>query len=304
MTQTCDVCQKSFPSRGKLAAHKNRKYPCRPNATYDCDVCKKQLKSRQNLAYHKNSRECKAPEKIQVMPVEQINQQAMEKIELLTKEIDILKATVSSSNNKTTVQNISQNINQNINQNITNIVQNNIIVIAPFDSSACFSIENIDAIDLMRNVQEKGTPANISKAYRKFRDTVKKGYQATVEMVKQTHFDEQNPQLHNLLLQNLRHNEMQVFDGKDWKTVSAKNTLETLVYDKTNILIELQELFSAQFLDQHDITMKQQNLTHKYENAISALKNPDEEDRKKLVDSLVQDLKLCCYNNRKMIQRK
>jgi phage anti-repressor protein len=53
----CDLCSKSFPSKSKLLAHKNRKTPCNiVKSSYDCKLCSISFDHKSRLETHINSK--------------------------------------------------------------------------------------------------------------------------------------------------------------------------------------------------------------------------------------------------------
>ncbi len=290
MTVSCDRCKKEFDFQCRLDAHLSRKNKCRSSPFFECDRCNKQLKSKKALIYHqKESKLCKP--KVEPEPEPEPNKD--ETIKCLLEQIEELKQINAQKQEiKTTVLN-----NHGVINNVNNVV-NNIVVVLPYDSDACFQINNVDALQIIKNPTTE--VAQIPNIFRKFRNIIEKGQKAAIELIKQTHFDENNPQLHNLLLQNLRHNELKIFNGKTWQTVSARNTLEQLLYDKTNTLIEMKEIFKN--ILPKNLNMDKLGLETKFMKCAEVVNADNDEENKILIANLLNDIKLCCYNNKELIK--
>ncbi len=52
----CILCNKSFPSKSKLIAHKNRKNPCNKKESYECTDCDKIFKFKSKLEEHNKTK--------------------------------------------------------------------------------------------------------------------------------------------------------------------------------------------------------------------------------------------------------
>lgn len=316
-TYKCDKCDKIFVHKNDYNKHINKKKPCNKNnkaeetnkeiKKYQCNRCNKQFTWKYTLYRHEqkycnkdnhqnnvddsnNQNICKFCKKylsrsdslrrhISICKNKKDDDKSIEiydiiksipdpnKDEIFKKLLEMVN-TKSEHNiiNVNTTNNTTNTTNTTNNNNINNGIVNNIeIKILPYGK------EDLSYIT--------------DKDYKYF---IKKGFQSVPELVKYIHFNNCKPEYHNIYISNMRDNYIMVFDGKGWKLQNKKDVLDDMYHSKKEIL---EEKFNELYKELSESAKR------KFDRFLN-----DEQD-KKVVDNIKEDLKLVLYNNRKIPEK-
>lgn len=120
-----------------------------------------------------------------------------------------------------------------------------------------------------------------------YMNILNKGFQSVPELVKHIHFNKSKPENFNIYISNMRDSYIMVFNGNKWVLQNKKEIINDLYNSKRDMLIE-----------KYDELMKKlpEKTTRKFDRFIN-----DEQD-KKVSDSIKEELKLILYNNKNMIE--
>lgn len=242
----CPKCEKLFTRKFDCERHQAKKISCiqvekAPKIdNTQCPYCEKDYSSRTSLWGHKKI--CKQK------PIDNgILQETLKTMNLMMEKINRLESekatqnnvpttaigTVDNSQNPQNTQNIGALNNSKNNTQNANNIQN------------AQNIQNTNNIQNAQNIQNIGTQ-NIIVAFGKedltkildkiLDDITKKGYRAVPELIEHIHFNPDLPENNNIYISNARSDNVNIFNGKQWIHADKKETIQTLIDDKTAIL--------------------------------------------------------------------
>lgn len=114
------------------------------------------------------------------------------------------------------------------------------------------------------------------------------GFMAVQQLIEYIHLNENKPENMNIHLTNLKDKYLSFFDGDDWKLTGKKDFLDNLYYKNADsLLFKFQELSNE--LNKDENKKFKRFLDHR-----------DDED---IMKSIIEDIKLILYNNRKHINQ-
>ena len=229
MMHQCPTCRQCFSQKGHLAAHLNRKRPCKPI-------------------------EYTGTEELLLKKIDEIKAGFQKEIEDLRSQIAPLKQESAckpgSTNSGNTMTNNTVTNSTITNNTITTNHNNNVFVINEFGEN---DIEFLTENDLL----ELSDP---SRRYNKL----------LTHLIRKVNCNKEAPQNHNVLITNLRSDTAQIFSEGSWVTVSKKEVLEKLIFDKEK---EMESLQKSNKLDDLSIRKKMDII----DNLQACLEDDDEE---------------------------
>jgi hypothetical protein len=123
---------------------------------------------------------------------------------------------------------------------------------------------------------------NLTDIEKHLETSIKKLFLAVPTLVKKIHFNEKNPENHNLVIKNSRTKIAKVFNGKIWITMNEEQLLDELVNTYENLL----DTYATKHSPKYIIEMNN-------------IKNRDSEE--KVYEDMKVDVKYVLYDNRDMI---
>ena len=234
----CDKCKKEFKKKPDYERHKNRKFPCKQQI-YICNDCNTEFTYKSALMRHQKSR-CSNDKYEEVVLCKNNEDNDVNKIEELLREFKSTKQKMRIIEGKITdivkthnidlsdefTQNKTTNVQNNITNNITNNTQNNSINIINVINTDKSKIRKFGEEDLSYITNEE------------YLDILGKGFRSPHELVEYIHFNKNQPQNHNVYISNLRSNIARVHDGKKWIIQPLNETIDQLIDDNTDRLLE------------------------------------------------------------------
>lgn len=191
----CSVCNKTFKLKHIYTNHINRKTPC-IKQTIKCMKCNRIFISLINLQKHLNKK--KSCDNNEIYKCEFCNKQYITK----RNYTNHLKIHV----NNTQINNIN-----NTNVNITNNVNSNNII------NNYITINKFGKEDLSYLTKDK--ICNILDL----------GFQAMPELIRETHFNKNHPQNHNVYITNLNKKTILIYDGERWIVTHKENVIDDII---------------------------------------------------------------------------
>ncbi len=258
----CPNCNKLYSRKFTLTRHMD-KY-CKlsnevtnnenNNKTTQCSYCNKIFSRSDSLKRHLNI--CKTLLKFEKQK-EDIFLALVEKIEKQNDRLMILEN--ENQKLKQKINNTGSVINNiNSNNTINNNTQNIINIVAFGEEDLC-------------------------KLYdKKVKYFLRKGFQSVPALIKDTHFDKNKPEFHNVYISNLKDLYAMTYDGRKWTINYRDDVINQLFDDKQCYLInKFKELNNS--LDN--------TTTKKFKRFLN-------EDDKLIIKGIKDDIKLMLYNNR------
>lgn len=126
---------------------------------------------------------------------------------------------------------------------------------------------------------------NLKDAEKYYKEAVKKIFMAVPTLIEKIHFNENNPENHNLVIKNARTKIAKVFNGKKWTSINEEQLLDELVDTYENLL--------------NDYAMEN---NPKYITKMNIIKDRDTEE--KVNEDLKTEVKKVLYDNRSIIKIK
>ena len=179
----------------------------------------------------------------------------VEELEEKNKEIAKLKAELEKQKQTNITQNI--NINQNITQNINIVLPHN------------------------------KTKVNLTDA--EYYEIVGRYLMSIPVMIEKIHFNEKNPQNHNIYISNIKNKYAMLYDGSDWTLQNRDTAIHNLIDDNETRIEE--------WIAQEEISQKYPTAIARFEKYLS-LKEKDEN-----LTRLKEEILLMLYNKRNIIQK-
>jgi vacuolar-type H+-ATPase subunit I/STV1 len=142
------------------------------------------------------------------------NEDILEKIKNMEKEITNLKKSINTVSSNTTNNNTTNNTNSNNNINNGTIIQNNIVQINPFGK------EQIDITD---------------KQLIKF---LRKCCNSVPELINFKHFNKDMPENSNVYISNVKATHAKIFTGDKWEIRDANDIVHQLYEDNNDYLMD------------------------------------------------------------------
>jgi hypothetical protein len=271
---TCNLCLKIFKKKYNYNRHLNRKYPCKNVKLINRGVIINPLKtnfynskttiistevapiSTENIKnYKKKTKEhiCSFCS-LSFTRISSLNRHLKYRCKILYNDYnynDLIKRIEKLENTKHNHSNI------NINNNIIN---NNHINIVAFGKEDLTKISD----DIYKLIMDKG-------------------FQSIPQLIKYLHFNEKNPEYHNIFISNIRDNKVKVYNGEKC------------------ILLEDTEIFNKLYNEKSDyLEIKYDEISDKLKSSTKKkferfLNNKDDE---KHMDKIYKNIKLLLYNHR------
>ena len=251
----CEICNYNNDDKHNFSRH-----ICRKKTDFKCNGCLKYYKSKQTLNIHLTT--CKNLTKNDENEKTQEKQEKMnDKIELLSKQIEELKNII---NNKSTTNNKNTTNINNCNNNNNNI---NITIVLPHKKPDISHLTDADYYNILgRNLN------------------------AIPKIIEKIHFNDNNPQNHNIYISNIKNKYAMLYNGSEWSLQNRDETIHNLIIDNETRLED--------WLSQEDILEKYPTAMARFEKYLS-LKEKDEN-----LDKIKEEILLLLYNNRNMINGK
>ena len=244
----CSKCKKRYTRKYTLDRHIRNS--CKNNIN-KCNYCKREFRSKYSLTRHLGKCDIRLDFEKQK---EEIFNSLVAELEKQSDRLDILE----SENNKLKKHIINNVIN---NVNISNTINNtqNIVNIVAFGKEDLHKLYNENAVKFLR-----------------------KGYQSIPALVKDTHFDKNKPEYHNVYISNMKELYAITFDGRKWSINYKDDVVDQLFDDNQCFLLDkFNELNNT--LDQ--LTVRK----------FGRFKNEIDDN---IIKNIKNEIKLLLYNNR------
>ena len=201
MTYACHRCPREFDRQVELHRHLARKTPCTaddiiPTKSIQCPGCPKNFSHRSSLSRHRQV--CTGSD----LAVQELQAQ----LQNVQQQLSRLGGSVS---NTTTIIDNSVSSTVNNSNNTTNNITNINIQVNSLGYESTDELVTMSFRDLTKLL--KLTP----------------DHDSLVNMIKYVHLNRQHPENHNVQLESLESQDMQVFRNGRWKT----ETVESAIYD-------------------------------------------------------------------------
>jgi hypothetical protein len=284
----CKICNKIFNKKYQYTNHSNRKYPCKsneinkpkigsqmlsngsqmiPKTDFLCGYCNKSFSKSANLNRHiKNTCKVKKRDDENKQKIFDSLIKEMEELKHKVSEMDKLKKQIDKQEQEIIIlkkkdkNKITNSNNTNTNTNSNNINSNNNINLIAFGKE---TLDKINKQDLL--------------------DSLKKGFQATVELTKKMHFNPNIPEQHNVYTPSLKDNHSMIFDGIKWNAKPTETVIDELYDNKKAILIDCVEELNPKLND------TQQRSLERWQETL--------DDHKRIIN-VKKTCKLLLYNER------
>ena len=256
----CNRCHKEFCKKSNHTRHINRKVPCKELNDYKCDICNKEFKRKYNYDRH-IEKVCSSKSVLccdycnKIFKSKYYCNKHMKSICKLRKS-DIVCNNTNNINN-TNIVNINNNINNNININIYGFVKED------------FSKLSDNFISRILN----------------------RGFKSVENLVKYTSCNKNTPEYHNLLITNRKENLIHVFDGNKWELANKKDTLEHLIGNRLDYL-----------LDRYYELKSENKTTPAIDRKINLLQKAYDHNNEELFKRVKSQLELLLYNSKDVIK--
>lgn len=276
VTYTCEKCNKVFNQKVHYTTHLNKKNPCMPTVSiaYNelnkepltskivkekmdnnlCPYCDKTFTRKDTIVQHMKNH-CKILKQME-SERETIFQQLLtlkEQYDSLSQKVDKIEKNPTSQNG-----NIGQ-MNDNSSVNNYNIILNNFLAGAMPDGV---------------------TQAEIDKA-------LKRGFLATVELTRISHFNPKFPEYHNVYIPKINERHGMVYFDKIWKVVDRDELVDEIYNGKRDFVVNNFETFVSR-LDVY----RRKSLEKWLE---------IEDDRDEALKQTKEDIKRLLYENRHLV---
>jgi hypothetical protein len=253
----CKICKKQFNMKIIYTRHLNRKTPC-AKKEIQCKKCNRYFSSFYVLKNHLNKKKsCNNNEiyKCNFCDKQYITKRNYDKHALLH-QIDIKSNDITNNNNN--------NINIQTNSNNTTI-NNYTITINKFGSE--------DRSYLTED---------------KICSILNKGFNAMPELIKETHFNKDQPQNHNIYITNLSKKTILIYDGERWVLTSKDSIIDDLINDNEDFIITNYEELKVK------LSIEAVNRLDRF---IEAMGKPE------YLSRLQESLQLILYNYRDVVEK-
>jgi hypothetical protein len=260
----CELCNKNFKMKIDYDRHLKRKTPC-VKACIQCHKCNRNFKSLLYLRNHLNKK--KSCDNNEIYKCSHCNKQYITKQNyhkhMLLHQTEITNKDITNTDNKINIQNNNSN-NSNSNNNITMINHYNI------------SINKFGSEDRSYLTEDK------------ICSILNKGFNAMPELIKETHFNKDQPQNHNIYITNLSKKTILIYDGERWVLTSKDSIIDDLINDNEDFIITNYEELKVK------LSIEAVNRLDRF---IRELGNP------KYLSKLHESLQLILYNYRDVVER-
>ena len=242
---------------------------------YTCNLCKIQFSHKHALQYHKDKEVC----------VQKKNRLTCKYCDLQFTTTRGLKAHYTSKKHITVINNTTNNksfndksfndhsfnTTNNTTNNITNNNTFNILVINEFVSDKEMSY-----------LSPKTTLKILNKKL-----------QSLCEIIKQTNFDSNLPENHNIYITNLKSKHGYVYDGLRWNAMNKEDMLREFIFKKLDDIEDL--------LDIHKDNISEFVRT-KVQEIVDVVhdENPSTKKSQERRNKVIEDIELLIYNNREV----
>jgi uncharacterized C2H2 Zn-finger protein len=202
----CVKCEKIFKKKSDYINHQNRKTPCEQNEgkmdSRVCVYCGVKYTTKGSVTRHikmgcsvlKTREDEKKEIYEELLRLKKENERIVE-------EMNKMKICKNEKQNGANIMNVN-------NGNINNGNINNVTIVA-------FGTERIEAID---------TNSILS--------AMTAGFNATVKLTKNIHFNPNNPEYHNVYIPSMNNKNAMVYDGKRWALVPRDEIIDDLYREK------------------------------------------------------------------------
>ena len=275
----CENCNKEYTDKTDYIRHCNRKIKCKkllritPNVTpiveYKCTDCNKLFTRKYNLDRHTDGRCKKAKEN--------------KKIEVLEKKIDKLTDIIKElKEDNINTEIVSNNISKNNTTNSHNMINSNNV-----NNTADTIVNNTVDTIVNNNIQlVKFGEEDLKKiAFEAIK--YMNGYEGFYNLIKDTHFNEEVPENHNIYVSNSKFKNACVYDGERWLLRNLDEVRGELIEKKYDFLCDRFDTLKGESKISSSMEKKFMRFCKNY----SELTGKQEKDFKNSID-------LILYNNR------
>jgi hypothetical protein len=251
----CEICNKTFKKKYNYLNHLNRKTPCIKEEIH-CHKCDRKFKSLIHLQTHLNK--TKSCDNNEIYKCDSCNKQYITKRNY-NKHIKDHEININNSNNTNANNTIANN---NVNSHNTNVYN---ITINKFGSE--------DRSYLTED---------------KICSILNKGFNAMPELIKETHFNKDQPQNHNIYITNLSKKTILIYDGERWVLTSKDSIIDDLINDNEDFIITNYEELKVK------LSIEAVNRLDRF---IEAMGKPE------YLSKLQESLQLILYNYRDVVEK-
>ena len=233
--------------------HNFSRHKCRQKTEFQCNTCKKYYKTRKSLNMHNNNRDEKCKN---LLKKSETSENLTDVSELQQKVAELLK---ENEDLKEIIHPV--NITQNITQN--NIVIN---VTLPHKKTSIDHLTDADYFYLLG-----------------------RSLQSIPLMIEKIHFNENNPENHNIYIPNIKNKFAMLYNGKEWSLHNRDEVIHNLIVDN--------EMRLEDWLSREDIQEKYPTAFKRFEFFLKL------KEKNVNVDKMKEDVLLLLYNKRNMIDK-
>lgn len=282
----CEKCLSIFTTAYNLKRHKEKPTPCvKPEDRYRCLDCFNKFQNSSNLKRHR--RTCPF-----------LNKNDEKENDIVSMEIDTLRQRLEALETKNNSHNNSH-INTDNNSNSNQISGSHNSSVMTTNNSSHNNTTNINShnpITININAFSPNTEPTfpfededkrIAEDLRFHSKLFSLGSDGVIELLKYIHFNENNPEEHNIYISNTKHNEIIIYNGKMWILQSRNDILKDLLNEQNGYLTGKYEEFKK-YLGK----IPKKN----FENYL------EKKDNIEIKEHLLTQLKQLFYNNRGMIE--
>lgn len=315
----CDTCNKLFFHKNDYQKHKNRKTKCSNREIPKCPNCAIIFNSRTDLTQHlldcRGSRKDSGnfssqavantgyfPKTVDTNLCPECNMQFAHKSSLykhIRERCPVIKRNTEISELKNKLEETVQLLNTQLelqkikDKQIDSIekeykkmrknIVNNKVINKMINNGIINNMINIQNNIKLQPFGKEDLSYITEEVYKKI---LSKGFQSVPLMVETVHYNEKNPQNHNIYISNIKDPYVLYFDGDKWKIGDRKNVIDD-IFDRNKYILE-----------------------NKYDDICDQIKSNFRERFNRFLDNsdpeveknIKNDIKMIMYNNRNLVQ--
>jgi hypothetical protein len=213
------------------------------NNEYKCIYCNKLFIRKDSIKRH-IKKSCPKAKEYESKKEEHF-QKLMDEILFLKKQNESLHNNIAKIQHEHSNNNSNNDINNNINSNSNNDINNNNIINANNTNNTFNNIDKFQNIVLVGYNKEDLGKINVQD----FIKSLRRGFQAPIELTKAVHFNPLLPEFHNIYIPKFNEKNALCYDGTEWKIVDKDELADDIYENKKAHIIDKWEDFADQLTE-------------------------------------------------------